>query len=104
MANLPKEESPDQRRRRDLNPRACYSLLVFEARPFSHLGTPPIIQSHSIRKRSAMQEEIFGGIMSMEQSPGSPHAAPAQAVSLPRPRDSAGGVQHTAAGRLMRLS
>ena len=31
-----------KRRRRDLNPRAgATDLLVFEARPFSHLGTPP---------------------------------------------------------------
>ena len=31
-----------KRRRRDLNPRAGVTdLLVFEARPFSHLGTPP---------------------------------------------------------------
>ena len=32
-----------ERRRGDLNPRAgATDLLVFEARPFSHLGTPPI--------------------------------------------------------------
>lgn len=31
-----------KRRRGDLNPRAgTTGLLVFEARPFSHLGTPP---------------------------------------------------------------
>ncbi len=31
-----------ERRRGDLNPRAgTTGLLVFEARPFSHLGTPP---------------------------------------------------------------
>lgn len=37
---------PYKRRRRDLNPCAgATDLLVFEARPFSHLGTPPEIVS-----------------------------------------------------------
>ena len=35
-----------KRRRRDLNPRAgATDLLVFEARPFSHLGTPPLLRT-----------------------------------------------------------
>ena len=38
-----------QRRRRDLNPCAgAAGLLVFEARPFSHLGTPAFIISSSL--------------------------------------------------------
>ena len=34
------------RRKRDLNPCAgATDLLVFEARPFSHLGTPPLLRT-----------------------------------------------------------
>lgn len=36
-----------KRRRRDLNPRAgATDLLVFEARPFNHLGIPPVIANY----------------------------------------------------------
>lgn len=37
-----------KRRRRDLNPRAgATDLLVFEARPFNHLGIPPVIANYT---------------------------------------------------------
>ena len=37
-----------KRRRRDLNPCAAINdLLVFEARPFNHLGIPPVIANYT---------------------------------------------------------
>mgnify|MGYP006933240394 CR=1 FL=1 len=44
LQNIDRSQRLFKRRKRDLNPCAgATDLLVFEARPFSHLGIPPYI-------------------------------------------------------------